>query len=134
MALSMLLLLPLIFGMIDFGYYFFVATTASEAARVGARYASRSSVGTCASAAATTMTTNAQNEVTTYMTRAGLGTSVVTTTALATCTTVGTLSPAWQLEVTIDFAPPIGFLRSLMKQSTTPGKVRYYQKVVLLGS
>jgi Flp pilus assembly protein TadG len=132
MALSMILLLPLIFGMIDFGYYFYVASTASEAARVAARQASITP-GACGTAAAGTTKTTTESAVATYMTQAGLGTAV-TTSATATCTTVGTLTPAWRLVVTVDFTPPIGFIRPLMKQSATPGKVTYSQTVVVLGS
>ena len=41
LALSLTFLVPLLMGMLDFGYYFYIGTNAEEAARAGVREAVR---------------------------------------------------------------------------------------------
>ena len=69
-ALCLVVLLPLVLGMIDFGHYFYVSLTAAEAARVGARTAAKVQMtnSNCSDAAlVTSTTTTAQNAATSYM-------------------------------------------------------------------
>ena len=138
LALCLVVLLPLVLGVIDFGYYFYVSVTAAEAARVASRTASTSAVGACTNTSAATAAANAaQSAATGYMTRAGLTSSVVTTTPTALCQTVGGLTPVWNVAVKVDFSPLIGFARTWMKPSTLggcTGCVTFTQTVFVLGS
>lgn len=47
LALSLIFLVPLMLGMLDFGYYFYVASNVEEAARAGVRQAARAGAGPC---------------------------------------------------------------------------------------
>src|SRR5438045_4879188 len=71
LTLFLPLLMLLVFGMIDYGYYFYVSITANEAARMGARTASSTSTGVCGSpltAPVTAAATTAKTAITNYMT------------------------------------------------------------------
>jgi hypothetical protein len=47
LALSLIFLVPLMLGMLDFGYFFYVASNVEEAARAGVRQAARAGAGPC---------------------------------------------------------------------------------------
>jgi Flp pilus assembly protein TadG len=140
LALSLTILVPLVLGMIDLGYYFYISVTAAEAARVGARSASVSTVGNCsntgpvtAAAAAARAAANA------YMTQSGLAT--ISTTATAACTTYSAVTPAitpvWNVTMRVDFRPLVGVARTWMKPSpdtTCVGCVTFTQSISVVGS
>jgi Flp pilus assembly protein TadG len=133
MALSLIvIMLPLVLGMMDYGYYFYVSSTAAEAARVAARAAVITPAGTaCATAGAGT--TAARAAATNYMNQIGLGGSSNLFVTVG-CATVP-LSPWWTVSVEVNFPPAIGFIRSLMKPSTrTTGWVVFTQTVQVLGT
>ena len=138
MALSLIVvLLPLVLGMMDYGYYFFVSSTAAEAARVAARATSTSATPSCANVAAVTAAATAgRTAATAYMNTIGLG-GTSNLVVDITCGTVAgppVLTPFWTVTVKVSFPPAIGFIKSLMKQSTTtPGWVLFVQTVRILG-
>jgi Flp pilus assembly protein TadG len=132
-ALSLVLLVPLIFGILDYGYYFYVAVSTVEATRIAARQIAGQSVGNCASAAATTAATTAAlatSAGTVYMNQIGQGAN---TTVTATCGTTP-VNPTWNVKVQVDFRPIVGFLRAGMHASTkTTGYVEFSQTLYVAG-
>jgi Flp pilus assembly protein TadG len=125
MTLFLPLLMLLVCGMIDYGYYFYVSMTANEAARVAARTASSTSTGVCGSAAVTATATNAKAVLASYMGQIGMGTST-NLTSVVECVPSAGLDPLWHVKVTVDFPPAVGFIKSLMRPSTkTPGWLVY---------
>jgi Flp pilus assembly protein TadG len=145
-ALSLTFLVPLLMGMLDFGYYFWISTNAEEAARAGVREAVRATSGaTCGSIVANLAQTNGQlpavgtgstctgGAAYCYMNEAPLSMGGVggNTTVTLTCLNGGTVpvapvDPTWRIAVQVDFYPATSFFRFMMPQSTTtPGKVRY---------
>jgi Flp pilus assembly protein TadG len=128
MTLFLPLLMLLVFGMIDYGYYFYVSITANEAARMAARTASSTSTGVCGSPITPTVTAAAavaKTALSSYMSEIGMGTTT-NLTSIVECVTEPGLNPIWHVKVTVDFPPAVGFIRSLMKASTkTTGWVVY---------
>ena len=138
-ALSLVLLIPLIFGILDYGYYFYVAVTTVEATRVAARQiagqAIGSAAGACTSAAATSAvtltTTSASSAGLIYMNQIGQRSN---TTITATCGTAP-VTPTWNVKVQVDFRPLLGFLRVGMNPSTkTTGYVEFSQSLFVAGT
>ena len=130
-ALWLPILATLVCGMMDYGYYFWVSITATEAARVAARTASSAAVGACANAVpAAAAQTAATNAITAYMTQTRLqSTSNLTSAVDCTVDAVNGLNPLWRVKVTVDFPAPIGIIRHLMKASTrTTGWVKFATK------
>ena len=110
-AIVLPLFLTILLGMIDYGYYFYVAVSASNAAREGARQCTLVSLGACGNCTPTAAIT--------YMDTIGKGGQ---TTATATCTnTGGTLM--YTVNVTVDIPTITGYLTSLglMPASSTSG-------------
>jgi Flp pilus assembly protein TadG len=136
MALSLIVvLLPLVLGMMDYGYYFFVSSTAAEAARVAARATSITTATNCTTTSAGIAA--GRTAATNYMNTIGLGGSSNLTVNIScgAVPSVPPLSPFWTVTVQVDFPPAIGFIKSLMKQSTrTTGWVAFSQTVRVLGS
>jgi Flp pilus assembly protein TadG len=137
-ALSLVLFLPLILGILDYGYYFYVAVTAVEAARVGARQIANQTVGNCANAAAVLAARNLviapmmpgpAGAATVYMNQIGLGGN---TTVTASCGTAP-VDPTWNIKVQVDFRPAVGFLRAGMHASAIAGDVEFSQTLYVLG-
>jgi Flp pilus assembly protein TadG len=87
-AIEFALILPifcaLVFGLIDYGYWFFVDLAATNAVMLGARTAT-TFAGACANATATAQGTSA---ITSYLNTAGLGSLAATVTSSCTETTV----------------------------------------------
>jgi hypothetical protein len=146
LALSLTFLVPLMMGMLDFGYYFWISTTAEEAARAGVREAVRASSGAvCGTIVTNLAQTNGQTPaVGTGSTCTGgaaycymnepplsMGGAGGNTTVTLTCLNSGTVpaapvNPTWRIAVQVDFYPATSFFRFMMPQSTiTPGKVKY---------
>jgi Flp pilus assembly protein TadG len=132
-ALSIAFLAPLVLGIIDYGYYFYVAVTTVEATRLAARQLEAQVVGACGTAAATTASNLAQGSAgaaKVYMSQIGL---VSSTTVTATCGT-DPGNPTWNVTVEVDFRPAVGFVRAGMNPSTTAGKVEFSQSLYLAGN
>jgi len=100
-----LVLLPfclLLFGMIEYGWYFFVDLACTNAVREGVRTAS-TTPGACPNAAATNAGTAATTQA-----LAGLLPASYTPSITATCTTVSA-SPRFQVSLQLDFPQITGF-------------------------
>ncbi len=123
-ALELALLLPLLvlllLGMFDYGKYFYVKVTATDAVREGVRKLSQTPVVNCAQAtqvnAAIANAQGATGPAKVYMNQIYLATQ---TTVTATCKTTP-VNPTWQLELQIDYQPTIGYMtsRNLMPKGT----------------
>jgi|HubBroStandDraft_6_1064221.scaffolds.fasta_scaffold365004_2 Flp pilus assembly protein TadG len=140
-ALSLVLLIPLIFGILDYGYYFYVAVSTVEATRVAARQIAAQSIGSaagaCTSAAATSaitlVTTPATSAAVVYMNQAGMWQGP-NTTVTVTCGTAP-VTPTWNVKVQVDFRPLVGFLRAGMHRSIkTAGYVEFSQSLFVAGT
>jgi hypothetical protein len=141
LALSLIFLVPLMLGMLDFGYYFYVASNVEEAARAGVRQAALSGSGPCAgggfpvpdpratavqlAATGTGSTCNGPltgGDAACYMNQSPLmlgGAANITVTA--DCLVLPgppALNPAWRVTVQVDFPLPHPFLYPLLKHST----------------
>lgn len=145
LALSLTFLIPLLMGMLDFGYYFYIGTNAEEAARAGVREAVARG-GTCATTGAVTKTLGetaavgtgllctggaaycAMNEAPLSMGGAG-GNTTVTLTCLTPTTPMpntAPVDPTWRITVQVDFWPATTFCKFMMPPTTpASGKVRY---------
>lgn len=134
-ALSLVLLIPLIFGVLDYGYYFCVAVSTVEATRVVARQIAGQAVGSCGTAAATAaaaLVALPTSAGTVYMNQVGLRQGP-NTTVTATCGATP-VNPTWNVKVQVDFRPLVGFLRAGMHASTvTPGYVEFSQSLYVAG-
>jgi Flp pilus assembly protein TadG len=135
LGISLIVLMPLIFGMIDYGYFFYVSITASDAARAAARATANTPTTTCDAPSVALANIAGKAVATTYMNQTGLG-SPTNLTFSATCAVVAgppALGPVWTVTVKVDFPPLIGFIRSLMKPSTHTGWVVFTETVAMPG-
>ena len=145
LALSLVFLVPLLMGMLQFGYYFYVASNAEEAARAGVREAVLKG-GNCAGGAliiaqgqapAVTGTgnaciTNGGGAAACYMNEPPLNLGgAANTTVTLQCFTPATLppnnapvDPTWRITVQVDFQAALGAFKSLLPAGTG-GRVRY---------
>ena len=139
LALSLVFLVPLLTGMLQFGYYFYVASHAEEAARAGVREAVLRG-GNCAGGAliktegeapATGGTGNActGGAASCYMNEPPLGlgnpsSTNVTLECFTPTTTPAGPNPTWRITVRVDFQAALGAFKSLLP-AAPGGKVRY---------
>jgi len=149
LALSLIFLVPLMLGMLNFGYYFYVASNVEEAARAGAREAALSPAGNCAGAgfpmpdpraAAIELPATVSGQLCNatggdaacYLHQPPLmlgGAANITVTA--DCLTPATVpaapvNPTWRVTVQVDFPLPHPFLFPLLKHSTRTSGWVYY--------
>jgi Flp pilus assembly protein TadG len=151
-ALSLVLLVPIMLAVMDWGYYFYVAVNVVEAQQAGLLAAARTVVGNCsgtATAAQITAKGTAQTAATAAETAylhnangvsSGLDTVVTlygsAAAAAPTPTCASTpMNPTWTLTLVADFRPVLGWVAPWMKKSpTTPTKARYTtHKLAMLG-
>ena len=146
LALSLVFLVPLVMGMLDFGYYFYIGTNAEEAARAGVRQALRSGAGALcttvgslnAIAQETTVATGTpgpgcnggaaycyMNEPPLNMGGAGSATTVTMTCLHPGSIPVEPVNPTYRIVVRVDFVPALGFFKALMPAGATSDKVSY---------
>ena len=129
-SISLIFLVPLLLGIVDVGYYFWIAVNATEAANEGAKAASRLGAGVALCTAGTVpgITTSAQGVATTYLTNS-LPAGVGTRAAYVECRSLDVVGDtvAWRTRVQVDYRPPIGIVRVGMKPSTvvTPNGVMF---------
>jgi len=130
-ALCLFVLVPLMLGVLDYGYYFYIALNVVEAQQAGIMAAAKSAVNDCTltanSAAKTSAVTNAENAENAYLTAAGLSSTVTTvgTTNDPVCQCPdATTVTCWQIALAVDFRPLLGRVMPWMK-SVTPGKARF---------
>ena len=147
-ALSLSILMPILLGTIDYGYYFYISVNVAEAQRAGLLAASRVAVGDCsasATAAQVAAKSAAQGLATTteqtYLKNAngvptsgnGLMDVVTLVNNSPTCSNTP-LNPTWSMSMSADFRPIIGWVAPWMKHSTTAGWARYTAPtLVMLG-
>jgi hypothetical protein len=150
LALSLVFLMPLMLSVLDYGYYFYVGSNAEDAARVGVRRAVKATNGAvCGSALALMARANGETPATggpgiacmggaayCYMNEPPLGMggassyTTVTLTCLAPPNPLAAVNPTWQINVTVDFPPAIGFVAPWMPPSPIPNRVRYRTTLV----
>lgn len=130
-ALAMFFLAPLLMGMMQYGYYFYVSMNVVEAQHQGLVAAARTSgVGCGAGASATQIAARtaaqvaAAAAVTTYLTNNGLDTVLTLSGATPTCGTTP-VDPTWTMTLIADFRPPLGKVMPWDKASPTVGYLRY---------
>ncbi len=100
-----LILLPfsmLVMGMVDYGWYFFIDLTCTNAVREGAR-AATTVPGACPNAAAASAGSSATTQALSGLLPSGYSPSVT-----VTCTTVSA-SPSFQVVLNLDFTQLTGF-------------------------
>jgi hypothetical protein len=144
-ALAMTLFLPLLFAVLNYGYFFYVSITAVEAARVGARQLWGQTVGACANvanvtAARTVVTGTGVGTAKAYMGQIGMSASTYTTVT-ATCTTIvpasapaGLSDPVWQFQVRVEFPLPVPtFGWAIPRSTSTPSHGLFTQTLTLQG-
>lgn len=135
-ALSTLILIPLMMGMIDFGYYFYMAVNVIEAQHAGLVAAQRTGVTDCSSSASAaqvalkaTAQTNASLAVTNYLSANNLTTVLILSGNMPSCSN-NPLNPTWTMTLVADFRPVLGRVMSWDKASPTSGYVRYTAKTL----
>jgi Flp pilus assembly protein TadG len=134
LAIASLFLIPLLMGMTQFGYYFYIAMNVLEAQHRGLVAASRTGVGTCAAPAATISAaqTAASNAVDAYFTaNNNLGSILTLSGKTPTCGN-SPVNPTWSMTLIADFRPPWGKVMVWDKASPTPGYLRYTAKTMYL--
>jgi Flp pilus assembly protein TadG len=122
-ALTLPLFLVLVLGMVEYGYYFYVAVSATNAAREGARQCTLVALGACGNCNPTAAVD--------YMSDVGLGDE---TSATATCANVnGALM--YTVDVTVDFATLTGYppVLGAMPASGTAGNTVAYGEARMRG-
>ena len=146
LALSLVFLVPLVMGMLDFGYYFYVGTNAEEAARAGVRRALRGGAGAlCGSIASNTVIAQEMTVASggpgpacnggaayCYMNEPPLsmggngGATTVTVTCLSPLSIpIEPVNPTYRIVVRVDFVPALGFFKTLMPAGATTTQVSY---------
>ena len=123
-ALTIPLFLTLVLGVVEYGYYFYVAVSATNAAREGARQCTLVALGACGAC-----TPSAAVD---YMEDIGLGQE---TTATATCASAnGALM--YTVDVEVDFATLTGYppvLGAMPGSETASGNTVAYGEATMRG-
>jgi Flp pilus assembly protein TadG len=143
-AFSLFFLIPLLLGMLDYGYYFWIGVNAVQAANRGLYAATHAPTppllagcsGTAPGLAAVTAANAAATLAVTNQITAGLpaGFAAYTTTPVNDCIFPLPTNPAWNIQVQVDFPPVVGFLNPWMPASTIPGRVRFRSPVLVGGN
>ena len=130
-ALAIFFLAPLLMGMMQYGYYFYISMNVLEAQHQGLVAAARTQSVSCAVTASA-----AQGHCTDggadgrlhgdhdYLTNNGLNSVVTLSGATPTCDT-NPLDPTWTMTLIADFRPPLGKVLPWDKASPTSGYLRY---------
>ncbi|HXJ21554.1 MAG TPA: TadE/TadG family type IV pilus assembly protein, partial [Polyangia bacterium] len=126
-ALAMFVLLPIMIGICEYAYYFFIGINAVEAQRAGLLAAKNTTVSTsCTSGAVSTAQTAASTAVTAYFALNSLDTKVtiISSSSTPACHTTAP-SPWWSMNLVVDYQPLFGFTMPWEKKSPTAGYLRY---------
>jgi len=159
LTLSLVFLIPLMMGTLDFGYYFYVGSAAQEAARQGllqtvglaggcpgppsvptncpaavTNIVTKMASGTGTACASASPPPNVAPAASCYMNGPSLGLGTASNlTVTCECTPQPAAAPPFfKITVQVDFRPAIGFFRYLMPAGTAPGTVRY--RAILTGA
>jgi Flp pilus assembly protein TadG len=133
-AIASLFLIPLLIGMTQFGYYFYISMNVVEAQHQGLVAASRKTVVTCSATAATLQlaTDAASAAVDAYFAANTLSSIVTLYGKTPTCGTDPS-NPTWSMTLIADFRPPWGKLMAWDKASPqTSGYLRYTAKTMYI--
>ncbi len=131
-ALALFVLVPLMGGMIDYAYTFYIGINLTEAQHAGLIAAKQTGVTDCSATASSaqvtlqgTAVTNANTAVSNYLAANNLGSviSFVSNSNNPTCSNTP-LNPTWTMTLIGDFRPLLGRLMPWDKPGTT-GKQRY---------
>jgi Flp pilus assembly protein TadG len=132
-ALATFVLVPLMLGMIDFGYYFYIGLNTIEAQHAGLIRARAIGVSDCSNTAssaqqslASTGASNGASEVTTYFSNNGLS-SVVSYVSGSNTPTCANNPATWTMSLIVDFRPLLGVVMPWDKPGAT-GYVRFTAK------
>ena len=144
LALSLIFLIPLMLGTLDYGYFFYVGANAEDAARAGVREAVRISAGgSCLVTNAAVQLKGTTRATWTGPTCAGgaayctmdqpplgMGAALGPTTVTLNCLTPPTpdvaVNPTWEIIVTVDYLSPLGKRMPWMPATpSTTDKIRY---------
>jgi Flp pilus assembly protein TadG len=125
-ALSLTFLAPLMGAALDFGYYFYVGSSAEEAARAGVRqavtkfYTDYGNAAVCTSGAGiaegiivANYVSGTNGEPYNVMNQAPLGMGANTTTTVS-CDGAP-VDPSWHVQVQVDFRPAMGIVANFMR-------------------
>jgi Flp pilus assembly protein TadG len=126
-ALAMFVLTPIMIGICEYAYYFYVGINVVEAERAGLLAATRTTVtGSCVAASVTTAQTAASNAVTAYLALNSLDTklTIISSSSTPSCHTTAP-SPWWSMNLVVDYQPIFGFTMPWEKKSPTAGYLRY---------
>jgi len=126
-ALAMFVLTPIMIGICDYAYFFYIGINAVEAERAGLLAAANTPVSTaCTATPVGTAQTAASSAVTNYFRLNSLDTkvTVVSSSSTPACRTT-VPSPWWTMNLIVDFRPLFGFTMPWEKRSTTAGYLRY---------
>ena len=130
-ALSMLILTPILIGICEYAYYFYIGINAVEAERAGLLAATRTVVSNaCTATPVGTAQTAAAAAVTAYFHQNSLDTvvTVMNSSSTPTCSTNSTTAPApwWSMDLAVDYHPFFGVTMPWEKKSPNAGYLRYY--------
>jgi Flp pilus assembly protein TadG len=139
-ALASFFLVPLLLGMLDYSYYFYIGLNVVEAQRAGLVTAARETVGTCgvgASVAQQNAKTQAASDaaaaVQAYLGNNSLSSVLTLTGDTPTCS-AAPADPTWTMTLIADFPPILGRVMPWDKTAVS-GKVRYTaHKLAMLGN
>jgi Flp pilus assembly protein TadG len=125
-ALSLIFLIPLLLGTLDYGYYFWVGVNAVEAAKEGVAAAARAGNGVpnCGSPLAAAPTVAGSARATAYLINSVGAAMAANATVTVTCV-AAPVNPSWRIVVQMDFPPAVGFVRVGMPTSAIAGRVRF---------
>jgi Flp pilus assembly protein TadG len=151
-AFSLFFLVPLLLGTLDYGYYFWIAVNAVQAANAGLRAAASTpgiapgcNLTAPSTAAVAAATITASNAVTAQLTGGPVGhprtplTTANITLLYNRCVTppTGATDPNWQIQVQVDFVPVVGFVNPWMPRNGLPapaaGMVRFRSPILFSG-
>jgi Flp pilus assembly protein TadG len=140
-ALSLFLLIPLLFGMVNYGYFFWVGLNATQAAQLGAQTGlmnGGSPMTACPTAFTTpslsTQQTAALNAAQNYVAnKTGLPASYVSLVSSVSGNNSCQASPfGWKMAIQVDFPPIAPFTLPFMPASTISGRTKFTTPTFML--
>jgi len=124
-ALAMFVLTPMMIGICEYAYYFYIGLNAVEAQRAGLLAATSTTVtASCSAGPVAAAKAQASNAVTAYFRLNSLDTKVTVVSSSTTCHTTAP-SPWWSMNLVIDYPSLFGFTMPWEKRSPTTGYLRY---------
>jgi Flp pilus assembly protein TadG len=134
LALASIFLIPLLIGMTQFGYYFYIAMNVLEAQHQGLVAASRVTVNSCSASAGTLAgaQTAASNAIDAYFVANNNLGSILTLSGKTPTCGVSPVNPTWSMTLIADFRPPWGKVMVWDRASPTAGYLRYTARTMYI--